>query len=181
MKSQVFQLEVLVNNEWTPVVKYKKQGWKSIILHVSTCITSHHFNLYNLLLKLNSVSLIFFLSTPLLADLIVFVRKDESWNSWKSPLMRGRSSSCHSTLACVETIKYSYNSNSKPHKWSGILASLPQRENKALCPVTNRWRFHGSCRLQANSFPFLCPHSLKKGEKSSTPACITPPRINMET
>lgn len=65
----------------------------------------------------------------------------------------------------METIKYSYNSNSKPHKWSVISASSPQRENKALCPLTNRWRFHGSCELQVNSPHFLCPHFKKGGEK----------------
>lgn len=74
-------------------------------------------------------------------------------------------SSCHFTLACMDTIKYLYNLNSKPHKWSVILASLPQWENKALCPITNRWRFHGSCSLQANSFPILCLHFKKGGEK----------------
>lgn len=96
--------------------------------------------------------------------------------AWKSSLMR-EALLFASSLACMQTIKYSYNMNSKPHKWSVILASVPQRENKALCPITNRWRFHGCGGFQAVSPSYV--HTSRR-ERSSKLACIKPPRINME-
>lgn len=141
------------------------------------------FDLYNLLQNvLVSLSVFFhfeyldwlissFLSIEGFALVFLSDRSYDSQFSLKVFTDAWPPSSCHSTLACMETIKYSCNLNSKPHKWSVILASLPQRENKALCPITNRWRFHGSCGLRANGFPFLRLH-FKKGEKSSKRACI---------